>query len=422
MSLNKQYNLVIAGGGTAGSICAIAAARDGLSVAILEENNYLGGIACGSGLAEMNAAGFKGSPLYRGIVGELFDELIANGDAEYHFQIPMSSNQDVKIDRLRFNPEMLKIVLEKKAVDAGIDIYYGALVTGAGEGEPCSVTAQTSGSCITLESDYLVDATGDCRLVSMLGYETIKPEPENLAVSTLAFRLSNIDIEALQEAINEGALAPVIADGYSSDILKGKILAFSPIPGTKDVSVNATRAKFDHEDILARTAGIVEARNQITGMLDFIRERVPGAKDAYISNIAPIMGVRDCRKLSGVYQVTLDDLETMRDFEDTIAVGCYPVDVHDPVTNTVIWHMLPGVYHIPYRASLPKGSRRILVAGKCISAQEKAFAAIRVMPIVMNIGESIGYAMSLACRQKKTVTELDGKMLHSYLLDKGILL
>lgn len=416
----KRYQLIVVGGGTAGSICAIAAARSGLDVAVLEAEEYLGGIACGSGLAEMNAAGFQGEPLYGGIVGEIFADLIGSGDGEYHWQIPMSSNQDVKIDRLRYNPEVLKMLLEQKAVQAGVDLYYSATCLHAAEGETCQVTAIGPGGKFTLESDYLADATGNCTLAASLGYQTVKPAPQDLAVSTLGFRLSGLDLVKLQDTIDSGALASIVADGFEQGILKGRLLAFSPIPGTKDVSVNATRAQFDHENITARTAGIIAAREQVNEITKFIRQRIPGAEQAYLSNLAPRIGIRDCRKLQGQYQLTLEDLETMHPFDDAIAIGCYPVDIHDPKTNTVLWKVLPGVYQIPYRSLLPIGAKRVLVVGRCISAEEQAFAAIRVMPIVMNMGESAGYAIALASKQQIPLDQLDVTALRQCLTVNGI--
>lgn len=417
----NEYDLVVAGGGTAGSICAIAAAREGLKVAVIERGSCLGGLACCSGLAEMNAAGFRGKPVYGGIEKEIFDEMIERGAAAYHFGVPMSSNKDVKIDRLRYNPEILKLVLEEKAVLAGVELFYESTLNGASESESgLSLTVEALGGKFTITSSYSVDATGNCHLARMLNYPTFKPDPAMLAVSTLVFRISGVDVPALQQVIDKGGLAPIIEEGYAAGILKGKILAFSPIPGTADVSANVTRAKLDHEDVRSLSAGLVSARRQIDGLLDFIGQKVAGFSGAYISSIAPMMGVRDARRLDGVYRLTLEDLETMRFFEDTVAVGCYPVDIHDPLTDKIIWKLLPGLYSIPFRSLLPGGSKRTLVAGKCICADDKAFAAIRVMPIVMNMGESAGYAIAEACRQNIPVCALKGEELRYLLQSKGV--
>lgn len=418
--MNQRYDLLIVGGGTAGTLCAIAAARNGISVALIEENSFLGGMACGSGLAEMNAAGFQGLPIYKGIVGEIFDDMIKSGDAAYNFQIPMSSNKDIKIDRLRYNPEILKILLEKKCVEAGVTIYYNTVFLNAEEENNCEITVKGMHKELSLYGKYMVDATGNCDVVTNLGYKTTKPNVENLAVSTMVFRLSNINIPVLQEVITSGILGSIISEGYESGILKGKILAFSPIPSTNDVSVNATRAKFDHENIEEYTRGIIEARGQIEKIVNFIHKNVPGTGNSYISNISPLMGIRDCRKIEGEYKLSLNDLESMHKFSDSIAIGGYPVDVHDPITNTVVWHILPGLYYIPFRSLIPKGSSRVLVVGKCISADEKAFAAIRVMPIVMNIGESAGYIIAHMCKNEIKLSEIGAEDIKNIITNKEI--
>ena len=124
------------------------------------------------------------------------------------------------------------------------------------------------------------------------------------------------------------------------------------------------------------------------------------------------------RTIQGQYQLTIGDLEQMTCFEDRVACGCYPMDIHDPITNTVVWKILPGVYHIPYRSLLPKGLHRTLAAGKCLCADQKAFGAVRVMPIMMNVGESAGYAVALAAREDKCLDELDAPSLRACLTEK----
>lgn len=416
-----DYDLVVAGGGTAGSICAIAAAREGLKVAVLERGSCLGGVATCAGLAEMNAAGFGGTPLYGGIEGEIFDAMIRRGAAAYNYAVPMSSNREVKVDRLRYNPEVLRIVLEEMAVSAGAALFYETTLTGTEEFEKgLNLTAMGLDETLRFRAKYATDATGNCRLVRMLGCGTVKPEADSLAVSTLGFRISGVDIPALQQAVDDGGLAPLIEDGYARGILKGKLLAFSPIPGTNDVSANVTRARLDHEDTRSLTDGVVSARTQIEGILAFAKDNVPGFSRAWLSSIASVMGVRDGRRLEGLYRLTLADLEAMRPFGDTVAIGCYPVDIHDPAADTVVWRMLPGVYSIPWRSLVPRQSRRAIVAGKTLSADEKAFAAVRVIPIAMNVGEAAGYAAAYAHSMGVPFTDVDGEALHGFLRSKGL--
>lgn len=416
MQTDLQYDLIVVGGGTAGALSAIAAAREGLRVAVAERGTCLGGMAASSGLTEMNAAGFQGKPLYCGIEREIFDRMNREGDAEYHFGVPMSSDRNVKVDRLRYNPEALKLLLEEMAAEAGIELFYDMELASAEEKEENAIVKlRNPYQTMELSGRYLIDGTGNATLVRALGGETAGTRESSRMISTLMFRVSGVDPEQMKQFLGSGCLGQVIREGREKGILKGNILALTPIPGTCDVSLNVTRVKFDHENALEASRGMVEARRQIRPVIRFIRSRVPGFENAYLSGIAPAVGVRDARRILGKYMLTIQDLEQMTEFEDRVAWGCYPMDVHDPVTNTVVWKMLPGVYYIPYRCLLPVGLHRTLAAGKCICADDKAFGAVRVMPIMMNVGESAGYAVALADRTHKRLDELAVYELRTYL-------
>ena len=241
MQQETQFDLIVVGGGTAGAFSAIAAAREGLKVAVVERGTCLGGLAASSGLTEMNAAGFQGAPLYRGIEREVFDRLIWGGHAAYHFAVPMSSNKEVKIDRLRYDPERLKLLLEQLAVEAGITLLYETELTAAREGEEeCQITARGSYQEIALSGKYLIDATGNASLVQALGGETEAADERERMIATLMFRISNVDLDQLDAFIHSPRLGETIRQGRESGVLKGGILAFTPIPGTRDVSLNVT--------------------------------------------------------------------------------------------------------------------------------------------------------------------------------------
>ena len=419
MKSEHHYDLLVVGGGTAGSFCAIAAARNGMRVAIVEKNAYLGGMMTGAGLTEMNAAGFQGKPLYSGIEKEVFDELIEMNAAEYHFGVPMSSNKEVKVDRLRYNPEVLKILLEKKALEAGVTILYEAEIEAAKEmKDGCAVEIRNGFGTYQITADYLADATGNANLIPRMGKETIKTPGEKQLTSTLMFRLSNVDFNQLNAYLEAEKLPELIRRGYEAGVLKGKILAFTPIPGTKDVSMNVTRADGDYEELKEYSAAVVEARQQIPEICTFLKKEVPGLAEAYISNVAPFLGVRDGRRIQGEYMLTIEDLEKMRAFSDEVAMGCYPMDIHDPITKSVIWKVLPGVYHIPLRCMIPRGFGRTLAVGKCLCADKKAFGAIRVMPIMIQTGESAGYLFALAKKGNLCMNEILKKDIKGYLNEK----
>lgn len=406
--MQKNYDLIVAGGGTAGALCAIAAARSGVKTAVIEPLYSLGGLAANSGLTEMNAAGFQGKPLYKGIEQEILNRLLETGHGEYHFAVPMSSDPNVRVDRFRYDPEALKLVLEQLAMEAGVELFYGCTVYEAQETDAeCVLQVRSGCKSFTLKSLYTVDATGDASVVCAMGGATRVADADKRMIATLMFRISRVDTARLQQAMQGGVIREAIQKGRAEGVLQGAILAFTPIPGTDDVSLNVTRVKCDHEDPRSLSRGLAEARAQIEPVFRFVQKNVPGLENAYVSGIAPILGVRDARRIQAAHTLTLAELESMQEFEDSVACGCYPMDIHDPVTNSVIWKMLPGVYHIPYRSLLPRGLHRVLAAGKCLDADDQAFGAVRVQPIVMNMGESAGYAVALALKNGCCLDELN---------------
>ena len=406
--MQKSYDLIVAGGGTAGALCAIAAARSGVKTAVIEPLYSLGGLAANSGLTEMNAAGFQGKPLYKGIEQEILNRLLETGRGEYHFAVPMSSDPNVRVDRFRYDPEALKLVLEQLAMEAGVELFYGCTVYDAQETDAeCVLQVRSGCKSFTLKSLYAVDATGDAAVVCAMGGATRVADADKRMIATLMFRISRVDTARLQQAMQGGVIREAIQKGRAEGVLQGAILAFTPIPGTDDVSLNVTRVKCDHEDPRSLGRGLAEARAQIEPVFRFVKKNVPGLENAYVSSIAPILGVRDARRIQAAHTLTLAELESMQEFEDSVACGCYPMDIHGPVTNSVIWKMLPGVYHIPYRSLLPRGLHRVLAAGKCLDADDQAFGAVRVQPIVMNMGESAGYAVALALKNGCRLDELN---------------
>ena len=418
---SKTFDLIIAGGGTAGTLSALAAARDGLSVLIIESSPFLGGMSTCSGLTEMNAAGYNGFPIYGGIEKEIFEEMMSSGFASLDIAVPMSSNRNIKIDRMRYNPELLKLLFERKAIESGIEILYNTNVIYVEEKkDSIFLKAQSLYSTLNLKCRFLIDSTGNASIVTQAGYETIKTKNGRQLIATQVFRLSNVDTKVLNEYILNDEITELVDKGIQEGKLKGKILGFAPIPNTNDVSLNVTRSSFDYEDVYSTSKGMLEARSQIKDVLEFVKENIPGTKNCYISNISPMMGIRDSRRIVGEYTLTINDLESMFDFEDTIAIGCYPMDIHDPVTNTVIWKVLPGMYNIPFRSLIPRGSKRIIVAGRCLSADKEAFGAIRVMPIMMNVGESAGYSISYSIKNGLTLNEVNCRELRHYLRGKNL--
>jgi len=186
---------------------------------------------------------------------------------------------------------------------------------------------------------------------------------------------------------------------------------------TRVIMVDGTKAK----DL---TYAEVEARRQMVELVKFLREKVPGFKNAYLLTSGVQIGVRETRRIIGEYILTGSDIIRARKFKDSIARGSYPIDIHNPTgEGTVIKRLPPGeFYDIPYRCLVPKKVDNLLVAGRCISSTHEAQAAVRVMPIVVAIGQAAGTAAALAVKLNVYPRKINVSSLQETLKKQGVIL
>ncbi|MBV9192187.1 MAG: FAD-dependent oxidoreductase, partial [Betaproteobacteria bacterium] len=134
---------------------------------------------------------------------------------------------------------------------------------------------------------------------------------------------------------------------------------------------------------------------------EFLRRYVPGFEESYVAQSGVQVGVRETRRILGDYQLNADDVLAARKFDDAIARGAYPIDIHNPTgSGTVLKRLPPGeAYDIPLRCLMPRGTDGLIVAGRCISGTHEAHSSYRVMPIVMATGQAAGVCGALAARR-----------------------
>lgn len=178
------------------------------------------------------------------------------------------------------------------------------------------------------------------------------------------------------------------------------------------------RSPIDMEDL---TAAELDVREQVFEMYDFLRENIDGFQNATLLSTAAEIGIRESRMLRGRYVLTQDDLVSCKMFEDSIALGNYDIDIHNPEgTGTSHYYFPEGQYYsIPYRTMLPVEAENLLVTGRCISTTHEAQASIRIMPIVCCLGEAAGTAAALAAAQKAPPAAVDIKKLQELLAAHG---
>ena len=397
----RDWDLIVIGGGFAGAAAAIAAARQGLHVLLCDQAGYLGGAACNclvNPFMRYWNTDEDHEALSRGIFEEILNEMrkIDGGDG------------------IAFREETLKLVLDRMTVRSGVHVLLHVTLCAvqAEEGRVRSASFMSKTGMLNFHAAYFIDATGDADLCVMAGFRTQlgRKEDQLCQPMTLCFRIANVDMDAFY------ANRPRINQIYQQFQREGKIrnprenVLIFVHPVRNMLHFNTTRiVKLNPVDPFDLTRAEMEAREQMFEMVSFLKENIPGFEHADLAFSAPQIGVRESRMIEGEYVMTGDDVLSGRKFEDSISAGNYDIDIHNPEgTGTDIYSLPKGAYYtIPYRSLVPKGSQNLLVAGRCISTDHAAQASVRIMPICATLGEAAGVAAAVASKDHTDVGTVD---------------
>ena len=393
--MGARYDVIVIGGGFAGTAAAIAAARRGKNVLLIEKYNCLGGAAVFDLVNPFMPYSTKGENgetvvLSRGLFGEIVEGLRNSGGLR-------ADNQNC------FNEEILKYVLMKKAIESGVNLLFQTYVTGVrrtGERIESVRVSNVSGE-EELFAEYFIDATGDANIAYLAGYPyKLGREGDSLCQPmTLCFRLGNVKAE------NGMGFRARVNELYKEYQRAGKIknpredvLIFRTV--ADDIyHFNTTRViKLDPTDAYDVTKAEIEAREQVLEMYDFLRKNFEEFGESILLSSGLQIGVRESRMIVGEHTLTKEELISCTRFDDSIAVCNYDIDIHSPDGGgTSHYYFGPGQYYtIPYRCLIPKNAENLLVAGRCISATHEAQASVRIMPTCTTLGEAAGVAASVA--------------------------
>ena len=411
----SNADVVVVGGGATGALAAICAARAGQKVILLEKETYLGGMAVGSMMGQLTGCGLDGNSMLGGTVKEIVDKLIEDKEAEYY---PMRTRtRPGNVLLLRYNIEAFKYLLESYAVNAGVTLRYNSLVSSVIEdSSSCRVAARGLYDATEIDCSVMIDSTGNAAVAHLMGYETAIPPVGVRFPAALIFKLGNVDFEKLKTF----DWVKVRTQWYEQGILPSPMLAMAPCPNTNEAIVNVTYiTNVDQESTENMTGAFISLRKQVADLVPLLKQNVPGLENAFLSATAPLLGVRDARRIVGKYRLTGDDVKTMRNFEDAVTPSSWPIDVHLPDGGNV-WFENEKPYKIPYGVMVPKKGGRLLVTGRSIDTDETAFSTARVIPTCMGLGEAAGEAAAMSVKTGKSFDKLDGKELNVLLKAKGV--
>jgi FAD dependent oxidoreductase len=408
--------VIVVGSGSAGSIAAIAAARNGARTLLVERYGFLGGT---STCVLDTFYGFY-TPGTRSlkVVGGLADEVV-NGLKQFDccFQRPNTYGAGTGIT---YNSEYLKVVWERLVRGAGVDLLLHCWMQGAefSGGRIDSVSIATKQGPKELRARYFVDASGDADLCFYTG---VPFEPagkfETAQVLTTTFKVANVDVEARKKVskkeFHEHMRRAAESGAYRLPRWEGSDHV-TPVAGM--MATNMTRVQSfeivgqetrNATDPVLLSNAETEGREQALEYLRFLRNEIDGYGKAELVAFSTQIGVRETRRLMGLYRLTREDVLSARQFDDQVGLCGAPIEDHHGGSDTA-WKYLPDgeCVGIPYRTLLPQKLENLVVAGRCFSATHDAQASVRSMAQCMAMGQAAGTAAALCAGGKLSLPEL----------------
>lgn len=475
----KRADVVVAGGGPAGLIAAVSAARAGAETVLIERHGFLGGMATAGMVVTLGGVNHDAPP-HRRVVGgipfELLERMAAMGGAENH---------DGWI--VQFEPEAFKAVADDLAQEAGVYLLLHSYVTApiVQAGIVKGLVVENKNGRQAILAHTVIDATGDGDIAARAGVPFDKSA--SLQPMTMAFKVRGVrrpmvelpgwsaeqaarrqESQDLWRAWRGSAQAPrYLHRGLDIPPVPADILRYpgdeagpdKPNPQTNTIMMMfemreaAQRGELpsffgpglfgldedeltvlcdhvfgDASDAEELTRAEVQGRRDARQFLEFWRAHFDVFRDSELAQTGPHIGIRESRRIVGEYVLTEQDVLAGRIFDDTVALGCWPVDVHGPVREAGQeagavgmnrWEAVKEPYGIPYRCLVPRGVDNLLVAGRCTSTTSGAFASTRVMGTCMALGQAAGLAAAMAARQQQSPRAMDGVALRQALARHG---
>lgn len=415
----RRSGVVVVGGGPAGVSAAVAAARLGADVTLVERYSALGGLASGGMVLVLDDMVNGPEITVTGLVSEYVERMAKLGLAVYPPEqdrvssvemwnrwsrwgaFDFHSHQSPKpiCYAVAFDPDGWKRVSNDLVREAGVHLrlhsWFSHPIVEAGRLR--GVVCETKAGPQAVLGDVVIDTTGDIDVAVRSGADFAHDQ----YLTTLVFRLGGVDTEAAERFEQADPRAARAINRDIKRLLGGAWELWwlkTPIPGV--VWCNAPHMTgFDGTDPEDLTEAEFAARERIAAAVDEVRRRLPGFENCYLLDVAEQMGVRQTRLLRGEYVVTKDDVVTRRHFRDSVARG--------------------RDYYTPYRALLPRGVDQLLVAGRHYSATPDAQRISREIPPCMAMGQAAGTAAALAADGGITVRELDPRLVQRSLREQG---
>jgi hypothetical protein len=404
--LHARVDVCVVGAGSAGAAAAIAAARTGASVLLIEKLPFLGGTS--TAVLDTFYGFYTPGATSRKIVGGIGDDVVAALAALG--PVVERPNTYGAGTGVTYHPEHLKVTWERLVRDAGAGVLLHAFLQDAyvRDGHVEFALVATKAGLRRLEARVFIDASGDADLCHFagFGYE-LAGDLEPAQTLTTTFRMVNVDLER-RRTVDRATIQALMGqaadfEGYDLPRREGSDHR-TPVPGMT-ATIMTRLASYERRDgalvnatdpdFLTRAE--IGGRRQALEYVRFLQQKVAGYEQARLAAFSTQIGVRETRRVHGDYRLTSDDVLAARTFDDQIGLCGAPIEDHHGGADTR-WRYLPEgeAVGIPYRTLLVRDAENVLVAGRCFSATHDAHASVRSMAQCMAMGQAAGTGAALA--------------------------
>ena len=408
----KNVDVAVIGGGTAGCFAAIAAAKTGAKTLLVEKNGLLGGTMTAAGVNYPGLFFAWGEQIIAGPCWEAVLRTVQAGGAS----LPRITKHPAKHwqEQIRLDSFIYTCILEQMCIENGVELVMHTMVSAVQDTAGGVELVFTSKEGLWgIRAKAVIDATGDADAAGLAGYRREKSghlQPATLINDIAGYDIDQVDSDRVNAAVEKALLSGEIKiEDIQGGNLFGQLRAHRISMHVTDVDASTSGGN---------TAAEVKARRQLAALIAFLKT-IPGLENTYVSRFAQECGIRETFRIAGEKTVTKEDYLNGTVYDDAVCFAFYPVDLHVPDGIMQIFLRENIVPTIPYGALIPKGSKRLLAAGRCLSADTQANSACRVQAVCMATGQAAGVAAALAARLNISVNEISIERLHSGLKSIG---
>jgi hypothetical protein len=412
---DSKVDVLVVGGGTAGTIAAIQAARAGAKTMLVEMGSQLGGTTTTGGVAFPGLFHAWEKQVIAGIGWELVAKAVEldSGKMPDFSKPPQRHSQH----QVAVNGQLYAALAEEACLAAGVTLcYYELPLAVKASAEGWLVETVGKGVRRKIACRQLIDCTGGADIVGMLGLARLREaetQPGTLMFAFGGYDVKKLDAEAIEKRYREALAKGELHEGDYCHA-GARFIGFLHGGGGNAQHIFGA----DSSTSATKTQANIAGRASVLRLLRFIRS-LPGCENARIARMQQETAVRETYRIVGEIQITCEDFTAGRVYEDAIGHSFYPIDLHDrrgvkpePLRRGV-------VPTIPLRALVPKGSKNLLVAGRSISSDRLANSALRVQASCMAMGQGAGAVAALAVRRNTTPLEVPIGELRTLLREHG---